>query len=504
MAVLRIASRKSELAQMQARAVGAALTAKIQNLKIEFTFKETSGDQDLSTPLWQMGGRGVFTDDFYRDLLADQCDLVVHSWKDLPIEARDGTAIVGVLEREDARDVLLLPKKLKANWSEIRKLNILTSSPRRRHNLASFLFEHLPQNSKSPLELNFCDVRGNVPTRLKKMLAEASPAGVIIAKAAIDRLASVNVDFAAEITNQCAFMVLPVAVNPPAPAQGCLAVEYLRQRNDIAQQIDLIRSPQATNVEQERKFLASYGGGCHQKIGAYKTEFNGGHLFVARGQSDSGERINRLDWSCDNPPPRAAGINFIFPANDDAAFFERESRKSLVVPSGFDLIVSRGNAWPKGFTPTDNQIVWCSGLKTWKRLASLGIWVHGSFESLGEKSGVRIKSLIGREPNFLKMTHQDSVESDYPVLPTYQLLLKAKGTPDLSGKTHFFWMSGSTLRAALAKYPDLLKAGHHSSGLGSTFDLLNMEIPDKARASAFLSRSQWMNFVLNRSNESKS
>src|SRR2546427_1150063 len=105
-----IASRRSELARIQALQVGEALHRAHPQIEINYSFHESLGDKNLERPLWQMPEKGVFTQDFREGLLRGDFDLVVHSWKDLAIEHDPETEVVATLPRADARDLLLVPQ----------------------------------------------------------------------------------------------------------------------------------------------------------------------------------------------------------------------------------------------------------------------------------------------------------------------------------------------------------------------------------------------------------
>ncbi len=189
-----LASRRSELARIQAYQVGDALRLAAPHTEISYSFHESLGDRNQNDPLWQMPEKGVFTQDFRAGLLRGDFDLVVHSWKDLAIEDDAETEIAATLPRADARDLLLVPV---SRWLEITRtgtMSILTSSPRRSYNLNSFLSAALPAHLR---ELNFVDVRGNVPTRFRKLF-QLNADGLIVAKAAIDRLLEAKQDEFAE------------------------------------------------------------------------------------------------------------------------------------------------------------------------------------------------------------------------------------------------------------------------------------------------------------------
>ena len=142
---IRVLSRKSDLAIIQAYEFGEYLQSKFPDTEIEYLTKSTSGDKDLVTPLSEMSSEGVFTNDLRDQLIHNQCDLIVHSWKDLPIEVGKQTMIASTLKRSDKRDILFI-KKNKINKDGV--INVLCSSPRRKYNLENFIKNYLPQKYK--------------------------------------------------------------------------------------------------------------------------------------------------------------------------------------------------------------------------------------------------------------------------------------------------------------------------------------------------------------------
>jgi hydroxymethylbilane synthase len=173
-----------------------------------------------------------------KGLLRGDFDLVVHSWKDLAIEDDPETEIVATLPRADQRDLLLIRTDCWPRVEQTGVLSIFTSSPRRAHNLDRFLRTALPAKID---ELKFVNVRGNVPTRVRKLLESEQVDGLIVAKAALDRLLEApQTEFAdtqaflREALARCRWMVLPLRENPSAPAQGALAIEISRQRPTCA------------------------------------------------------------------------------------------------------------------------------------------------------------------------------------------------------------------------------------------------------------------------------
>src|SRR5436305_1480136 len=324
-----IASRRSDLARIQAYQVGDALRAVHPQIEINYSFHESLGDKNQNDPLWQMPEKGVFTQDFREGLLHGEFDLVVHYWKDLAIEEVAETEVIATLPRADARDLLLVPKSC---WNEVERtgvMTILTSSPRRAHNLDSFLRAVLPAKIT---ELNFTDVRGNVPTRVRKLL-QSDVDGLIVAKAAIDRLLSApQIELAAtqrelrEALSQSRWMVLPLRENPSAPAQGALAVEVSRERADIRKLMAPLNCADTFSaVLSEREILRSYGGGCHQKIGASVLRRPFGEITLLRGLADDGEILDRCTLVPAKPRPSKISSDEMWPLNpSEVDWFARE------------------------------------------------------------------------------------------------------------------------------------------------------------------------------------
>ena len=108
--MVKIISRKSDLAIIQAHLVGNAIKSSKDEISNEYIFKDTRGDIDLTTPLGKLSDVGVFTSDLRDSLMSEEVDIAVHSWKDLPIELTEGTKIIGTLPRADMRDIVFFKK----------------------------------------------------------------------------------------------------------------------------------------------------------------------------------------------------------------------------------------------------------------------------------------------------------------------------------------------------------------------------------------------------------
>jgi hydroxymethylbilane synthase len=488
-----IASRRSDLARIQAYQVGEALKTARPQIEINYSFHESLGDRNQNDPLWQMPEKGVFTQDFREGLMRGDFDLVVHSWKDLAIEEDPETEIAATLPRADARDLLLVREDRFGEVERTGVMSVLTSSPRRSYNLVSFLREALPAKLS---ELNFTNVRGNVPTRVRKLL-ESKTDGLIVAKAAIDRLLEARQrEFAAtreelrQALSRCRWMVLPLRENPSAPAQGALAVEIVRRRDDLRELMAPLNCAETfAAVTREREILRGYGGGCHQKIGASVLRRPFGEITYVRGVTDAGQVLDGCSLVSSTSRPTKISSEQMWPLNSsESDWFDREAIPVELAPDQPALWIAKADALPDDWCPSPGQIVWAGGVRTWKRLARRGVWVHGSAEGLGEQEPQNIATLVGKKLNWLKLTHAGGYdEGALPVLATYRLAPKCDG-PDLSGRKYFFWKSGSSFERALSLNP-WIKSMTHFCGPGNTQRIVER---NGVQPFVFLDHAQWL------------
>lgn len=458
---LRIASRRSDLARLQAHAVADALKAKVPDLEIEFHFSESLGDKNLTDPLWKMPGKGVFTEDLTKDLIEGRADLIVHSWKDLPVEENPVTEIAATLPRADVRDLLLFKKSSRGKTGGFR---IFSSSPRREYNLTPFFRDFLPGGRDG---VSFESVRGNIQTRVRKLLETAEIDGLVVAKAAIDRLLATTAEEFRETRESlrsalglCEFMVLPLTVNPAAPAQGALAVEVRRDRADVKKILSAVHhEPTFAEANEERAILKSHGGGCHQKIGATVFERPQGRLVFTRGLTDKGVELRDLRWA-GSAPGRPTVVR-------SDSLFERRRRENVSIGSANALFIASSFALPENLA--FQGILWTSGLPTWKKLAAKGVWVNGCTEGLGEKEDPRL-SWIAPNLTWANLSHGRAPAGERgPVVATYDLVAKTDAVPPEGDELH--WTSAVLFDEALKRWPEL-KNRKHGCGPGKTCDAL--------------------------------
>ncbi len=495
---LILGSRKSDLARLQAGLVGAALKRVSPGLEIQYDFRESLGDLEQELSLAASKDKGLFTRDFRADILSGRIDAAVHSWKDLPLELPGSTLVLSVLPRADARDVLLVKKDF---WRKKEKsLSILTSSPRRAWSLTRHLPGYLPRQN---LGVETFPVRGNIPTRLRKLL-ESESGGLVVAKAALDRLlGSQETEFQEARTavetclKECLWMVLPLSWQAAAAAQGGLAVEIRPDRKDLLEIFESIEDPSTREcIHHERKILGELGGGCQKGIGVTCLERSWGQWIARSGLTDSGEDISSLRLHGALKPPPVQNANQIWPDNQEKeSLWERipipeaaEKIKNVCGETAF--VVTRNEALPKGCEPEHERLIWTSGLDTWKKLAARGVWVNGSFEGRGEDEEAGCDLLVGRKIKWLRLTHEQAGGLGAGgALATYGIALK-ENIPDLSGKTHFFWSSPQTFEKMMRLHPGKIN-GYHASGPGLTRKHLLSRLPDPARLFVALNAKDW-------------
>ena len=486
---LRLLSRASTLAVLQATLVERALTARWPEITVERTTRSSTGDRDAQMVLWAATDKGLFTSDLSQALVDGTADLVVHSWKDLPTAGRPDTEVAATLDRADPRDVLLVRRSVIA--SRPLAISVLSSSPRRAWQIQGSAARLLPW---PVTDVRVLPVRGNVPTRLNKLVNGDGDA-LIVAKAALDRLLSNDspletVQAVRAALAKCRWMVLSLKEHPTAPAQGALAVEIAAGRTDLRDRLRAIsHTPTWDAVQRERRILESFGGGCHEAVGATVLIRDFGRVESVRARvADTQAEV----WSLEAPgelPPRAAARD-LWPRPDERGGGTRRRALRVAMPddeSGF--WVSRAEALPADWEVPESRLVWAAGLRTWERLASRGVWVNGCADGLGDSEVTGVDALAGRPVTWRRLTHADSGDPD--ALATYEIEADA---PDLSGRTHFFWTSGSAFTRALARQP-AIRSGWHASGPGRTARAIRENLGADTRLSLWLDYEQWHTHV---------
>jgi hydroxymethylbilane synthase len=319
-----LGSRGSDLALAQAKMVEQALRHAWPDLEVATEIIRTSGDEGTGTaPVVdrKAGRKGMFTREIEKQLLVRQIDLAVHSAKDLPSEEREELEICAVLARANTEDVLLTKSGLGLT-SLARGATIATGSVRR----------HCQLRAQRP-DLQIVDLRGNVPTRLRKLRENEAWSGIILARAGLERLGleivgralrlsmikrnqtlqpnesgqperpPYNFDFAPEILSTEDFV--------PAGGQGVIALQIRREDNSLRQILALLNDAATlTALRAEREFLRLLDGDCDSPVGVHAVVDAGqielrAQIFVAQ---ETAPKVDTINGPSDDPDAVASAL----------------------------------------------------------------------------------------------------------------------------------------------------------------------------------------------------
>lgn len=256
---IRIGTRGSRLAMIQAEMAARAISAWDPSIETELVPIKTTGDHILDRTLEEIGGKGLFVRELDAALLEGRVDFTVHSAKDLPLELDPRLPVAAASRREDPRDALVLPA-----FGAIPDKPLGSASARRRIQLARLF----PGRQTAP-------IRGNVLTRLEKLDGGAY-SGLVLAAAGLKRLG---------LEGRISRYFQPEELLPAA-CQGILAIQA-RTGTDT-ECLKLFHDPEAwTCMQAERAFIGALNGGCTQPCGAYAKPHGAGLLL--RGMYGVGE-----------------------------------------------------------------------------------------------------------------------------------------------------------------------------------------------------------------------
>ena len=286
---IRIGTRGSELARKQTELVIDAISKAYPDCVCETVILRTEGDRILDKPLMEFGGKGVFVTEFEEALQEGKIDLAVHSAKDMPMELAKGLTICGVLSREDVRDVLVTRKDhplQMEHFPQERKQESGTSDWMEKEreigaqNAEPVVECKVTENQHSALEMyrigtsslrrqcqikqlysnvQCVSIRGNVPTRLRK-LRDGEYDGVVLAAAGLRRLNLLQEE-------DLEYHYFDVEDMLPAGGQGIIAIEG-REQDEIAECVKKISDSDAwLQLKTEQKVLYLLNAGCHEAVG---------------------------------------------------------------------------------------------------------------------------------------------------------------------------------------------------------------------------------------------
>ena len=250
-----LGTRGSDLARAQARLVEKAIQTARPEAKIETKIIATQGDKARVVDS-RAGRKGVFTADIERALLDREVDIAVHSAKDLPSEASLDAEIAAVLPRASMNDAMV-SKHPGGLTSLPGGATVATGSVRRKHQL---LWKRA--------DLKLIDLRGNVPTRLRK-LTENNWDAVVLARAGLERLGlspgCTEISFEGR---QFFLEVLPCEIFLPAGGQGIIAIQVRANDQAIKALVDVVNDRETLLcLKAEREFLRGLQGDCNSPVG---------------------------------------------------------------------------------------------------------------------------------------------------------------------------------------------------------------------------------------------
>lgn len=259
---LKIGTRGSELALKQTELTIAALKAQHPDLQAEVVIIRTDGDERTDIPLCKVNkaagtqDKGVFVAAIEKALANGEIDCAVHSLKDMPGQAAEGFELAAILPRENIWDALILKP-----GADLNRLTIGTSSVRR---------EQLIKNYWSGTAKTV-SIRGNVTTRLRKLVESAELDGIILARAGLNRL-GITGDSVEVAGTTLSIVDMSRDSFMPALCQGAIAVEI---RSDDAETRALVAPINHRETElcvrAERAFLSLLEADCSVPVAGYAT-----------------------------------------------------------------------------------------------------------------------------------------------------------------------------------------------------------------------------------------
>ena len=243
---LRVGTRKSLLSRKQTDMAIEALQKAHPELDVEIIPFQTRGDTILDKPLWELSnkGKGVFASEFEEMILRDEIDIAIHSGKDLPVFLAEGLEIIGVLKRDDPRDVLVMPK-----GRGVEEVKTIGTGSLRRQQCAAEIFPWAECRL----------IRGNIHTRLQKLMNGEYDA-IILAKAGLDRMGITEED-------GYTFRILSPEEFLPAACQGIVVAEG---KPELAKFVGGITDEKTRYLfETEREVLMQLNADCSEPAAAF-------------------------------------------------------------------------------------------------------------------------------------------------------------------------------------------------------------------------------------------
>uniref|UniRef100_A0A6I8N907 Porphobilinogen deaminase n=1 Tax=Ornithorhynchus anatinus TaxID=9258 RepID=A0A6I8N907_ORNAN len=264
MRVIRVGTRKSQLARIQTDSVVAMLKTYYPGLQFEIVAMSTTGDKILDTALSKIGEKSLFTKELEQALERNEVDLVVHSLKDLPTVLPPGFTIGAVCKRESPYDAVVFhPKHVGKTLATLPEKSVVGTSSLRRAAQLQRKFPHL----------EFKSIRGNLNTRLRKLDELQEFSAIILAAAGLQRLGWQSRLGQLLLPEDCMYAV----------GQGALGVEVRARDQQVLDLVSVLHDPETLlRCIAERAFLRHLEGGCSVPV-AVHTAVRDGQLYLTGG-----------------------------------------------------------------------------------------------------------------------------------------------------------------------------------------------------------------------------
>lgn len=267
-----VGTRGSELALVQADATETLLRRKFPELEVRRQIIKTTGDRRTDVALSEVAkseghlDKGVFTKELEIALSKGEIDIAVHSLKDVPTILADEFLIAATLERAAVRDVLIC--KTSGGLEALPSGAVVGTSSVRRARQLLWLRP----------DLRIADLRGNVPTRIRKLMETDDYAAIMLAEAGLARLG-----YLPGTDGPLHFHILDEAEFFPAASQGAIGLELRADDPWMREIAQVITHPQTfVRVTAEREFLRLLDAGCHTPVGVYSILDSGSLRMSAR------------------------------------------------------------------------------------------------------------------------------------------------------------------------------------------------------------------------------
>ena len=254
-----LGTRGSDLARAQTLLVEKAIRRAHSSVTVETKIIVTRGDNPKDLDV-HAGRKGLFTAEIERALLAGEVGVAIHSAKDLPSESSPGVQIAAVLPRASVNDVLI--SKHSGGLTSLPYGAIVATGSVRRHRQLQW---------RRP-DINVVNLRGNVPTRLRK-LAGNEWDGIVLARAGLERLGFSATRTQSSFAGRQFFLeTLPCEIFLPAGGQGIIALQIRADDQRTKAFLECVNDRETLLcLQAEREFLSQLHGDCNSPVGVHAT-----------------------------------------------------------------------------------------------------------------------------------------------------------------------------------------------------------------------------------------